>query len=87
MSQPDDGSFECDETHVRFTWPTWQVYETGSDKLSINAEMEHGAFIVMFEVTARDVMDAQDRTLCEFGLTIDSLERLVRIARAQEDRR
>jgi hypothetical protein len=84
MSQPDDGSFECDETFVRFTWPTWQVYETGSDKLSINAEVEHGGYVVMFEVTARE---GEDRTVCEFGLTIDSLERLVRIARAQEDRR
>lgn len=83
MSQPDDGVFECDETWVRFSWPPWQVHETGSDKLLVNAEVEHGGYLVMFEVSARE---GEDRTLCEFGLTIDSLERLVKVARAQEGR-
>ena len=49
----------------------------------MNAEIVHGAYEVSFEVIELDDV-ACPRTICEFSLSINSLERMVKVARAQE---
>lgn len=84
MSQRDEGGIvECDETWVRFEWPSFQVRNTGSQHLRVNAEIVHGADQVSFEVIEVDDI-ACPRTICEFSLSINSLERMIKVARAQE---
>lgn len=84
MSQRDEvGIVECDETWVRFEWPSFQVRNTGTQKLRVNAEVLHGSYEVSFEVVELDDV-ACPRTICHFSLSINSLERMVKVARAQE---
>ena len=83
MARPDEEKFfECDETHVVFKWPRWAVSGTGDTMVKIACEIEHGSYLVSFTVT--DVTTGEDREMACFDLTIDSLERLVKIARAME---
>ena len=77
-----DEYVECDETWVRFEWPSFQVRNTGPQKLRVNCEVSHGAFDVSFEIIELEDVGCP-RTLCEFSLPIDSLERMVRVARIQ----
>lgn len=85
MPQPDDGLFECDETFVTFRWPQWAVRHCGDHQITVTGEIEHGAYDVTFTLVDRS--EGTDRELATFTLTIDSLERMLKIARVQEDRR
>lgn len=82
MSQPDQPFFECDETFVTFRWPTWAVAGTGESKITVSCELEHGNYEVSFLV--EDHTDGDPKEVALFSLTIDSLERMVKIARVQE---
>lgn len=79
---PPDPFIECDETWVRFEWPAFRVLTAEKQRLRVNCEVYHGAFDVCFEVV--EVDDGGNRqVMVEFSLSLDSLERMVKIARIQ----
>ena len=79
---PPDKLIDCDETYVRFEWPSFRVLNSEKQKLRVNCEVCHGAYDVSFEVL--EIADnGSNHVLCEFGLSLESLERMVKIARIQ----